>query len=149
MRGVGGPLLCIGDLLSDVGERDGGDQPNVETSFSPSSSSAPINSNLNLQPSDLTKLFQENYDQLNEALAGTDHSWTALMLKLCKALETAKKLVQSTNSHVGMLSEKVGELERIIKRADSAVAAAKGIHNSLNREGPLITQNIQQSRPDQ
>ncbi|XP_059629647.1 uncharacterized protein LOC132272535 [Cornus florida] len=72
----------------------------------------------------------ENYDQLNEALAGTDHSWTALMLKLCNALETANKLVQSTNSHVGMLSEKVRELERIINRADSAVAAAKGIHNS-------------------
>uniref|UniRef100_A0A5B7BXQ3 Uncharacterized protein n=1 Tax=Davidia involucrata TaxID=16924 RepID=A0A5B7BXQ3_DAVIN len=158
MRGVGGPLLCIGDLLSDVGEGDGGDHTNLETPFSPSSSSSfpspslspsVTNSNLNLQPSDLTKLFQENYDHLHEALAGTDHSWTALTLKLCTALETADKLVQSTNSHVGLLSEKVRELERIIKRGDSAIAAAKAIHSSLNRkEGSPIGQSINQSRPD-
>ncbi|KAA8546383.1 hypothetical protein F0562_002878 [Nyssa sinensis] len=160
MRGVGGPLLCIGDLLSDVGEGDGGNHPNLETPFSPSSSSSSSfpspsfssslpNSNLNLQPSELTKLFQENYDHLHEALAGTDHSWTALTLKLCSALETASKLVQSTDSHVGLLSEKVGELEKIIKRGDSAIAAAKAIHSSLIRkDGSPVDQNINQSRPD-
>ncbi|THG07171.1 hypothetical protein TEA_003693 [Camellia sinensis var. sinensis] len=165
MKGIGGPLLCIGDLLSDVGEGDSEDHHNhikVDSPLSPSSSSSSTapssslpNSNLNLQPSHLSNIFQhgyfekyavpvpgtyrrtvprmENYDHLNEALAGTDHSWTALTLKLCTALETANKLVQSTNSHVGLLSEKVGELESVIKRGDSAIAAAKTIHNSLNR----------------
>lgn len=51
MRGVGGPLLCIGDLLSDIGEGDSVDHHQQET---PSSSSSIDN----LQPSDLTGLFQ-------------------------------------------------------------------------------------------
>ncbi|KAK2983907.1 hypothetical protein RJ640_020203 [Escallonia rubra] len=142
MRGVGGPLLCIGDLLSDVG---GGD---IETPFSPSSSSP--TSNLNLQPSDLTKLFQESYDHLTEALAGTDHSWTALTLKLCTALETANKLVQSINSNVGLLSEKVGELKGIVKSGDSAIAAATAIHSSLNgyEVHQSLSQNTEQSMAD-
>lgn len=139
MRGAGGPLLCIGDLLSDVGEADGGSGSsshlsNLQPSFSPSLSTSLPNSDLNLQPSDLPKLFQETYDQLNEALAGTDHSWTALTLKLCTALETANQLVQSTNSNVGLLSEKIQELERIVKRGDTAVAAAKAFHSSLNQK---------------
>ncbi|KAL7263265.1 hypothetical protein ACSBR1_001442 [Camellia fascicularis] len=161
MKGIGGPLLCIGDLLSDVGEGDSGNHHNhnhnhnhikVDSPLSPSSSSSSTpsfsslpNSNLNLQPSHLSNIFQENYDHLNEALAGTDHSWTALTLKLCIALETANKLVQSTNSHVGLLSEKVGELESVIKRGDSAIAAAKTIHNSLNRrEGLFSSQKFEQ-----
>lgn len=78
MRGIGGPLLCIGDLLSDVGEEneEGGAS---SSSFHPSSLS-----DLNNQPlPDLTKLFQENYDHLNEALNTTDdHSWTSLTLKV-------------------------------------------------------------------
>ncbi|CAH9133083.1 unnamed protein product [Cuscuta epithymum] len=80
MRGVGGPLLCIGDLLSDVGE-DGSGCDNLSRcgdiktpSFSESCPS--------FRPSDLPKLFQENYEKLNEALAGTDHSWTALTLEV-------------------------------------------------------------------
>uniref|UniRef100_A0A803M5B6 Uncharacterized protein n=1 Tax=Chenopodium quinoa TaxID=63459 RepID=A0A803M5B6_CHEQI len=89
MRGVGGPLLCIGDLLCD-----------------------------------------ENYEQLNKALAGTDHSWTGLTLKLCTALDTAKKLIESTNSNVTMLSENVGELEKMIKKGDSAIAEVRSIHSS-------------------
>ncbi|KAF2296667.1 hypothetical protein GH714_001036 [Hevea brasiliensis] len=80
-------------------------------------------------------LLQENYSHLNKALAGTDHSWTAMTLKLCTALETANELVQSTNSNVRLLSEKVGELEKIVKRGDSAVAAAKAVHVSLNQKG--------------
>ncbi|RVW17702.1 hypothetical protein CK203_071768 [Vitis vinifera] len=79
-------------------------------------------------------LIHENYDQLNKAFAGTDHSWTALTLKLCTALQTANTLVQSTNTKVELLSEKVGELERVVKRGDSAVAAAKAIHISLNQK---------------
>ncbi|PQQ08010.1 uncharacterized protein Pyn_30884 [Prunus yedoensis var. nudiflora] len=114
MRGVGGPLLCIGDLLSDVGESDASPPP-PQQQHEPSSSS-PISSST--ESLDLTKLFQENYEQLNEALVGTDHSWAALTLKLCSALDTANKLVQSTNSNVMSLSEKVGELEGVVKRAD-------------------------------
>ncbi|KAH7861111.1 hypothetical protein Vadar_021739 [Vaccinium darrowii] len=117
MRGIGGPLLCIGDLLSDVGECDGGDSynhlmvdsppsPSPPSSSTPSSSSSFPNLNLSLQPADLTKLFQEKYDHLNKALAGSDHSWTTLTLELCTALETASKLVHSTNSQVGLLLEK-------------------------------------------
>ncbi|KAM7511049.1 hypothetical protein LguiB_009924 [Lonicera macranthoides] len=140
MRGAGGPLLCIGDLLSDVGEEDGA-ASNPQSPFSPSSSTSLPDSHLNLQPDHLIKLFQENYDHLNEALTGTDHSWTALTLKLCTALDTANKLVQSTHTHVGLLSEKVRELEGIVKRGDSAIEAAKAIHNSLNRkEGPSTDQ---------
>lgn len=135
MRGIGGPLLCIGDLLSDVGEGDGGvaDQHHQET---PQSSSDHTS-----QATDLNRLFQEHYEQLNEAHAGTDHSWTALTLKLCTAVETASKLVQSTNSNVKVLSDKVEELEKIIKKGDSTVAAARAIHVSLNqKEGSVHRQ---------
>jgi hypothetical protein len=58
MRGIGGPLLCIGDLLSDVGEE------NEEPSYHPSSSKSSLsdlNNNNNAPPPplpDLTKLFQ-------------------------------------------------------------------------------------------
>ncbi|CAK9138478.1 unnamed protein product, partial [Ilex paraguariensis] len=85
----------------------------------------------------------ENYDRLNEALlAGTEHSWTALTLKLCTALETANKLVQSTNSHVDLLSGKLGEFEKIIKRGDSAIAAASAIHRCLNQREARLSENI-------
>ncbi|KAK7385220.1 hypothetical protein VNO78_30934 [Psophocarpus tetragonolobus] len=122
MRGIGGPLLCIGDLLNDVGEEeDDGHSLRRETSLSPSSS-------LLDPPPDLTKLFLEHYHNLNEALSGTDHSWTSLTLKLCTALETANQLVQSTNSNVTSLSEKVEELQKVVKRGDSAIAAAKALY---------------------
>ncbi|XP_028757506.1 uncharacterized protein LOC114716643 [Neltuma alba] len=129
MRGTGGPLLCIGDLLSDVGEEE--DVVSAHSS-SPSFSSSSV-SDSNLAP-DLTKLFQENYKHLNKALAGTDHSWTALTLKLCTALETANDLLQSTNSNVGLLAEKVGQLQRVVKRADSAITAAKALHVNLDED---------------
>ncbi|KAF3445687.1 hypothetical protein FNV43_RR10863 [Rhamnella rubrinervis] len=142
MRGVGGPLLSIGDLLNDVGESNSDPSPpDVRlNSSSPSSSSvsSPIGTPRSL---DLTKLFQENYKQLNESLAGTDHSWTALTLKLCTALETANKLVQSTNSNVGLLSEKVGELEKVIRRGDSAIAAVRAVHGSLKQKDETLTGN--------
>ncbi|TKY56184.1 hypothetical protein E2542_SST20625 [Spatholobus suberectus] len=121
MRGIGGPLLCIGDLLNDVGEEQQEQGHSLRRETSPSSSHL-INNH------DLTKLLQEHYEHLNSALSGTDHSWTSLTLKLCTALETANQLVQSTNSNVASLSEKVDELQKIVKRGDSAIAAAKALY---------------------
>nr|ACU13357.1 unknown [Glycine max] len=126
MRGIGGPLLCIGDLLNDVGEEEqqhGQGHSLLRETF-PSSS----NFNYNDPPPDLTKLFQEHYDHLNSALSGTDHSWTSLTLKLCTALETSNQLVQSTNTNVASLSKKVEDLQKIVKRGDSAIAAAKALY---------------------
>ncbi|XP_027333219.1 uncharacterized protein LOC113848054 [Abrus precatorius] len=120
MRGIGGPLLCIGDLLNDVGEEDLGNSSHSLSHLNDTPNPDP--------PPDLTKLFQENYEHLNSALAGTDHSWTSLTLKLCTALETANQLVQSTNSSVASLLEKVEELHKIVKRGDSAIAAAKALY---------------------
>ncbi|PNX92847.1 hypothetical protein L195_g015990 [Trifolium pratense] len=137
MRGIGGPLLCIGDLLSDVGEENEEGRETTSPSYHPSSSSSSSKSSLsdlnnnNAPPPplpDLTKLFQENYDQLNSALNSTDHSWTSLTLKLCTSLDTANKLVQCTNSNVSSLLEKVEELEKIVKRGDSAIAATKAFY---------------------
>ncbi|KAI4387785.1 hypothetical protein MLD38_000187 [Melastoma candidum] len=131
MRGVGGPLLSIGDLLSDVGGAE---------SLSPPSPSPLLSSpgyTTAHSSSDLPKLFQEDYNKLNEALTKGDHSWTALTLKLCSSLEMANTLVQSTNTNSRLLLDKIGELEEILKRGDSAVAAAKAIcissHHSDSR----------------
>ncbi|KAL8482132.1 hypothetical protein ACS0TY_027747 [Phlomoides rotata] len=123
MRGVGGPLLCISDLLSDVGE---------ENSAVPHDHVLPLDTTdvSKLPASDLPKLFQENFNELKEALDGADHSWTALTLKLCTALETAGKLVDSTNSSVASLSEKVEDLERIVNRRDSVIREAKAIQGT-------------------
>ncbi|XP_062099911.1 uncharacterized protein LOC133805771 [Humulus lupulus] len=141
MRGVGGPLLCIGDLLNDVGESDPDtSQPHIH--LYPSSSSS---STISSQSIDLTKLFEENYKDLNEALAGSDQSWTGLTLKLCSGLETANKLVQSTISNVRSLSEKVGELEEVFKKGDSAVAAVRGVISSFSENQgrtPIGTQTL-------
>ena len=54
MRGIGGPLLCIGDLLNDVGEEHQGHSLRHEASPSPSS----LHPNNNDPPPHLTKLFQ-------------------------------------------------------------------------------------------
>ncbi|KAL3839994.1 hypothetical protein ACJIZ3_024585 [Penstemon smallii] len=123
MRGVGGPLLCISDLLSDVGEENSG---GAHDHAPPQPASVP-----NLPAPDLPKLFEVNFKELNTALEGTDHSWTALTLKLCSALETANKLVESTNSNVALLSKKIEELDVIVSRRDSAITAAKDIQGSL------------------
>ncbi|KAE8666625.1 GRAS family transcription factor [Hibiscus syriacus] len=136
MRGIGGPLLTIGDLLSDVGEESGEaleHHPRRDATLPPQSLLDSVDASS--QSLDLIKLFQENFEKLNKALEGSDHSWTALTLELCTALETANKLVQSTDTNVGLLSEKVRELERIIKRGDSAVTAARAISISLKQGG--------------
>lgn len=124
MRGVGGPLLSIGDLLSDIGDSVSDSDLNSLSSLSskPTQSSHAV---------DLPKLFQETYKDLNEALAGSDHSWTALTLKLCSAVETANELVRSANSNAGELSDRVGELEEVVKRGDKAVSVARGLVSSL------------------
>ncbi|KAL6492869.1 hypothetical protein OROGR_032628 [Orobanche gracilis] len=138
MRGVGGPLLCISDLLSDVKEEN----YDVPQDHAASPDAAHF---FKLPASDLPKLFQlihiyllrmpdlnnENFDELKGALEGADHSWTALTLKLCSGLEIANKLVDSTNSHVALLSEKVEELGQIIDRRDSALKAIKAIQGRL------------------
>jgi hypothetical protein len=49
-------------------------------------------------------------------------------VQLCTSLDTANKLVQCTNSNVASLLEKVEELEKIVKRGDSAIAATKSFY---------------------
>lgn len=59
--------------------------------------------------------------------------------QLCTALDTANKLVQSTNSNVRLLAEKVGELEQVVKKGDSAVAAVRGVVSSLGENDGTTT----------
>ncbi|XP_038886232.1 uncharacterized protein LOC120076466 isoform X2 [Benincasa hispida] len=139
MRGTGGPLLCIGDLLCDVGEEEaGGTKGSNETPKSipsPSSSSASVSTLFDVSESpDLPKLFQENYDQLNKVFDDNDHSWTALTLKMCNALDTATKLVESTNSNSRFLLEKIVELERVLEKGDSTREAAMAIQTSYSEQ---------------
>lgn len=49
-------------------------------------------------------------------------------IQLCTALETSNQLVQSTNTNVASLSKKVEDLQKIVKRGDSAIAAAKALY---------------------
>ncbi|KAL5704265.1 hypothetical protein ACHQM5_022715 [Ranunculus cassubicifolius] len=135
MRGVGGPLLCIGDLLTDVGEGDSGE--GVEKSLASTSTTAIVpNPKDGRSATDLNhvieidQIFEENYKQLNEALSETGHSWTALTLKLCTALETADKLIQSANSDAKALPEKVERLQNIMRRGDAAVKSIKLVNSS-------------------
>lgn len=64
MKGVGGPLLCIGDLLSDLGEKEddvvraSDHHPSHKEAGSPSSSSIPDSGDTLQSSLDLTKLFQ-------------------------------------------------------------------------------------------
>ncbi|WOL20020.1 hypothetical protein Cni_G28822 [Canna indica] len=136
-RGVGGPLLCIGDLLSDVAD-DGAAADGDGGGGLPLSSPSPRP----LQPSgDLHQVFEDNYDQLIQSLDGNDHSWTALTLKLCAALKTADKLVTEANSNGESLLEKVESLESIIKRGDSAVSMVKSLQSVQIKKGGSLTIN--------
>nr|XP_043617194.1 uncharacterized protein LOC122589025 [Erigeron canadensis] len=125
--GLGGPLLCIGDLLSDVGE----EQQQQDTT--PADIIASVD--VIVQPSDLPLLFQESYKRLDEALDGTSHSWTTHTLELCSALETANKLIQSSSSYVMDLSHKIQKLESITKKGNLVVKEAESIHISTKAEG--------------
>ncbi|CAN6480161.1 unnamed protein product [Victoria cruziana] len=116
----GGPLLCIGDLLRDVGEGSSVDSPRESTVSGELSSSIQ-------RPLDLQPLFEENYNQLNAALESSDHSWAGLTLKLCSVLETADKLVNEATARAGQLAEKVDALEKILERENSVVSEAKAV----------------------
>ncbi|KAH0890323.1 hypothetical protein HID58_052752 [Brassica napus] len=145
MKGVGGPLLSIGDLLADLVE-----EPVVSAPPNPENASK-LETDAISEPLDLTGLFQvipliayrfngkksctDNYDKLNRAFAGSDHSWTSLTLELCTSLETANKLVHATTTNARFLTEKVRELEKIVKQGDSAVAAARSVHATVNQKG--------------
>ncbi|XP_051139031.1 uncharacterized protein LOC127256857 isoform X3 [Andrographis paniculata] len=75
MRGVGGPLLCISDLLSDVGEDNNG--VGDDRGLPPGAAGVS-----DLPASELPRLFQQNFDELKRALDGADPCWTALTLKI-------------------------------------------------------------------
>ncbi|KAF0932102.1 hypothetical protein E2562_008639 [Oryza meyeriana var. granulata] len=110
MRGVGGPLLTIGDLLSDLAVDDGGDLGGGEASV-PSSPLA-VQQAEEADPSELNRLFGEHYDNLIKALQENDPSWPSLMLKLFSALKTADKLVSCANTDAEQLMQKkVAELD--------------------------------------
>nr|CAD1825115.1 unnamed protein product [Ananas comosus var. bracteatus] len=102
MRGVGGPLLCIGDLLSDVAgdDDDGGVGGGGASPSAAAAVEIPVEP---LQP------------PISPHLRGNDHSWTTLMLKLCAALRAADKLVNSASVNAESLLEKVAVLESILK----------------------------------
>ncbi|KAF3334947.1 hypothetical protein FCM35_KLT21551 [Carex littledalei] len=131
MRGVGGPLLCIGDLLCDVADDDviSVDAQEIPSSPSPSPSSFPTSPPEPFSPSDLNRLFEDHYNELVKSLDGNDHSWTDLMLKLCATLKVADKLIASADSNVQLLLEKVAMLERLLKRGDCIV---KGLQQKMN-----------------
>ncbi|WVZ74948.1 hypothetical protein U9M48_023061 [Paspalum notatum var. saurae] len=140
MRGVGGPLLTIGDLLSDLAV-DGSEDPlaGVGDASVPSSPSAG-----KADPSDLSSLFEEHYDNLMKALQENDPSWPQLMLKLCAALKTADKLVSCANTNAEQLLEKVKALEAVLERGDQVVAQ---ILEDLQMSGLGKDHRSSQSKP--
>jgi len=143
MRGVGGPLLTIGDLLSDLAV-DGGDDPLAAGGDAsvPSSPSAAQQAG-EADPSDLSRLFEEHYNNLMKALQDNDPSWPSLMLKLCAALKAADKLVSSANTDAEQLMEKVKVLEGVLERGDRAV---EQIVESLQRSGLAKDHRSSQSK---
>jgi len=143
MRGVGGPLLTIGDLLSDLAV-DGGDDPLAAGGDAsvPSSPSAAQQAG-EADPSDLSRLFEEHYNNLMKALQENDPSWPSLMLKLCAALKAADKLVSSANTDAEQLMEKVKVLEGVLERGDRAV---EQIVESLQRSGLAKDHRSSQSK---
>ncbi|GJM85312.1 hypothetical protein PR202_ga01749 [Eleusine coracana subsp. coracana] len=122
MRGVGGPLLTIGDLLSDLAVDDGDDPLASGGDVSAPSSPLAAQSSGQADPADLSRLFEEHYNNLMKALQENDPSWPSLMLKLCAALKTADKLVSSANTNAEQLLEKVKLLESVLERGDCVVA---------------------------
>ncbi len=64
MRGIGGPLLCVGDLLSDLGESDDAAASSAPHHHETSLSSSPSSISTTTQPLDLTNLFQVQFPSL-------------------------------------------------------------------------------------
>ncbi|PUZ76193.1 hypothetical protein GQ55_1G270300 [Panicum hallii var. hallii] len=143
MRGVGGPLLTIGDLLSDLAV-DGGDDP-LAAGGDASVPSSPSEAQQagKADPSDLSRLFEEHYNNLMKALQENDPSWPSQMLKLCAALKAADKLVSSANTDAEQLMEKVKVLEGVLERGDRAV---EQIVESLQRSGLAKDHRSSQSK---
>ncbi|XP_006647404.1 uncharacterized protein LOC102701331 [Oryza brachyantha] len=137
MRGVGGPLLTIGDLLSDLAVDDDGGGGEAYVPSSPLAAQQAEEAD----PSDLNRLFGECYDNLMKALQENNPSWPSLMLKLCTALKTADKLVISANKDAEQLLQKVETLEHVLERGDHAVAA---IVESL--QSSHLSENSQSSK---
>ncbi|XP_073010288.1 uncharacterized protein [Typha latifolia] len=147
MRGVGGPLLCIGDLLNDVAADDGAVE-GVEETPPPLFTTASLDGLL--EPSDLQRLFEENYEQLIESLSGSDHSWTALMLKVLSLFLGKLNYILYrilSRSNAGLLLEKVKVLEGILKKGDSAIAAAKALHTTHLSKEVSSTTSLEATRP--
>ncbi|RLM80680.1 uncharacterized protein C2845_PM12G17850 [Panicum miliaceum] len=143
MRGVGGPLLTIGDLLSDLAV-DGDDDPLAAGGDASVPSSPPEAQQAGkADPSDLSRLFEEHYHNLMKALQENDPSWPSLMLKLCAALKAADKLVSSANTDAEQLMEKVKVLEGVLERGDRAV---EQIVESLQRSGLAKDHRSSQSK---
>ncbi|CAM0948461.1 unnamed protein product [Alopecurus aequalis] len=130
MRGVGGPLLTVSDLLSDLAvDNDHLDGGGGDASF-PSSPLEPQQVE-EADPSDLQRLFEEDYDNLVKSLQKNDPSWPSLMLKLCSALKTSDKLLSCANTKAQQLLEKVEALEHVLERGDRAVGAIlDGLRNA-------------------
>uniref|UniRef100_A0A0D9YTV5 Uncharacterized protein n=1 Tax=Oryza glumipatula TaxID=40148 RepID=A0A0D9YTV5_9ORYZ len=143
MRGVGGPLLTIGDLLSDLAVDGGADLAGGEVSI-PSSPSSAGQQAEEADPSELNRLFGEHYDNLMKALQENDPSWPSLMLKLCTALKTADKLVSCASTDAEQLLQKVELLERLLVRGDRAVTA---IVEELQRSRPSEDSHSSKSKP--
>ncbi|KAM3369894.1 hypothetical protein ACQJBY_017644 [Aegilops geniculata] len=81
MRGVGGPLLTVSDLLSDLAV-EGGDE-HLDGGGDASVPSSPLAAHQvdEADPSELQRLFAEDYDNLMKSLQENDPSWPSLMLK--------------------------------------------------------------------
>ncbi|KAL6899268.1 hypothetical protein ACP4OV_005926 [Aristida adscensionis] len=143
MRGVGGPLLTIGDLLSDLAVDGGDDSLAGGADASAPCSPLPAQHAGEANPSDLSRLFEEHYDNLMKSLQENDPSWPSLMLKLCAALRIADKLVSCANTNAEQLLAKVEVLESVLERGDRAVAE---ILEALQRAGLAKDHRCSQSK---
>ncbi|KAH9315211.1 hypothetical protein KI387_023838, partial [Taxus chinensis] len=93
-RKLGGPLLCVGDLLADLSHEDDDNDERRPSSTSPQS------------PQTLHQIFEKNYKDLNVALTNSGDSWIGLTQKICTALKAADKLVQTSHVELEQLSKK-------------------------------------------
>eukprot|EP00252_Welwitschia_mirabilis_P024264 TRINITY_DN7141_c0_g1_i1.p1 TRINITY_DN7141_c0_g1~~TRINITY_DN7141_c0_g1_i1.p1 ORF type:complete len:124 (-),score=21.32 TRINITY_DN7141_c0_g1_i1:296-667(-) len=109
---MGGPLLCVADLLADLSSSD--DEVDGHSVSDSSHSQLPSTS--------LHAAFEKNFNDLTRALANSGHSWTGLTQKVCTTLKVADKLVQTAHSELEGLSEKVQKLETILHRENIVIS---------------------------
>ncbi|XP_044970539.1 uncharacterized protein LOC123430767 [Hordeum vulgare subsp. vulgare] len=131
MRGVGGPLLTVSDLLSDLAVEGGDDHLDGGGDASVPSSPLAVHQVEEADPSELQRLFAEDYDSLMKSLRENDPSWPSLMLKLCRALKTSDKLLSCANVKAEQLLEKVEKLEHVLERGDRAVGSIIEVLQSM------------------